>query len=426
MNFIADLQARGLLAQASDIDATAEYLAGGSRTAYCGFDPTADSLHIGSLVPLLALRRFQLAGHRPILLVGGATGLIGDPSWRSDERNLNTTEIVAQWVSSIRRQASAFLDMDGPNGALVVDNLEWTASISVLDFLRDVGKHFSVNAMIARDSVKSRLDRDGAGISFTEFAYMLLQGYDFLELSKRHECRLQIGGSDQWGNIISGIDLIRRDTGEQAFGVTLPLVTKADGTKFGKTAGGSVWLDPQKTSPYSFYQFWLNAADEDAARFLRLFTFIELSEIESLEHRAAEEPGARLAQHALAASVTELVHGTESLEASKRITAALFGGDVSSLTEDDLSQLALDGMESTTVAGGEVGLLSALTQAGLSKSNGAARQLVQSKAVAVNGEVVEDGAYSLSIENALHGRFHLLRRGKKSWHLLVLEAPETA
>ncbi|MCR9279272.1 MAG: tyrosine--tRNA ligase [Pseudomonadaceae bacterium] len=426
MNFIADLQARGLLAQASDIDATAEYLAGGSRTAYCGFDPTADSLHIGSLVPLLALRRLQLAGHRPILLVGGATGLIGDPSGRSDERNLNTSEVVAGWVASIQRQASALLDMDGPNGALVVDNLEWTAGISVLDFLRDIGKHFSVNSMIARDSVKSRLDREGAGISFTEFAYMLLQGFDFLELSRRHDCRLQIGGSDQWGNIVSGVDLIRRSTGQQAFGLTLPLVTKADGTKFGKTAGGSVWLDPKKTSPYSFYQFWLNAADDDAGRFLRFFTFIDLPDIEAIEQRAAQEPGTRLAQHELAAAVTELVHGAEALEAAKRITAALFGGDISGLTEDDLNQLALDGLPSTTADTSEIGLLSALTQAGLSKSNGAARQLVQSKAVSVNGEAVVEAAHSLTVDNALYGRFHLLRRGKKSWHLLVLSALDSA
>lgn len=426
MNFIADLQARGLLAQASDLEATADYLAGGSRTAYCGFDPTAESLHIGNLVPLLALRRFQLAGHRPILLVGGATGLIGDPSGRSDERNLNDSGVVSEWVGSIRRQASALLDMDGPNGALVVDNLEWTANISVLDFLRDVGKHFSVNSMIARDSVKSRLDREGAGISFTEFAYMLLQGYDFLELYRRHDCLLQIGGSDQWGNIVSGVDLIRRATGAQAFGVTLPLVTKSDGTKFGKTAGGSVWLDPRKTSPYSFYQFWLNTADDDAARFLRLFTFMELTEIDAIEKQAADDPGARLAQHALAAAVTELVHGAQALEASKRITAALFGGDVSGLTRDDLSQLALDGMDSTEVAGDEVGLLSALTQAGLSKSNGAARQLVQSKAVSINGVAVDDAALSLSAANALYGRFHLLRRGKKSWHLVVLGSSKTA
>ena len=266
MNVLDDLEQRGLIAQVSDADGLREHLASGSRTLYCGFDPTADSLHIGNLVPLLTLRRFQLAGHRPVLLLGGATGLIGDPSGRDDERSLNSQEVVGSWLGRIHDQVDRFLDFEGEGGAKIVNNLDWTAGLDVISFLRDIGKHFSVNAMVQRDSVRSRLERDGEGISYTEFSYMLLQSMDYLQLAERMDCTLQIGGSDQWGNIVSGVDLIRRRLGRTAFALTLPLVTRADGAKFGKTAAGAVWLDAAKTSPYRFYQFWLNTPDADVIR----------------------------------------------------------------------------------------------------------------------------------------------------------------
>ncbi len=280
---IDDLKQRGLFAQASDEEGLARHLANGSRTLYCGFDPTAESLQIGNLVPLLTLRRFQAQGHRPILLLGGATGLIGDPSGRGDERNLNDSVVVETWVERIRAQVEPFLDFSGNAAAVMVNNLDWTKDLDVISFLRDVGKHFSVNAMIQRESVKSRLDRKGEGISYTEFSYMLLQANDYLELAKRHGCTVQIGGSDQWGNIVSGMDLVRRALGTSAYALTVPLITKADGTKFGKTAAGAVWLDPAHTSPYSFYQFWFNCADADVVKYLKVFTFLGLEEIAGYE-----------------------------------------------------------------------------------------------------------------------------------------------
>ena len=279
-NFLQELQDRGLIAQMTGGEAIVEHLNSGSRTLYCGFDPTADSLHIGSLVPLLMLKRFQLAGHKPIALVGGATGLIGDPSFKAQERKLNTPDVVASWVGKLKQQVSQFIEFDsGDNSAEVVNNLDWVGNMDVLTFLRDVGKHFSVNNMINKESVKQRIEREGEGISFTEFTYMLLQSYDFAELYQRNRCTLQIGGSDQWGNITGGIDLTRRLHGAQVFGLTMPLVTKADGTKFGKTETGTVWLDPARTSPYAFYQFWLNTADADAYKFLRYFTFLAVMDV---------------------------------------------------------------------------------------------------------------------------------------------------
>ena len=276
---VEDLRERGLIAQVSDEQGLARHLSEASRTLYCGFDPTADSLHIGNLAPLLLLRRFQLRGHRPILLLGGATGLIGDPSFRSDERPLSDRDLVASRVERFRRQAAPFLEFEGGAAAIVANNLDWTRELNVIDFLRDLGKHFSVNAMIQRDSVKSRLDRAGAGISYTEFSYMLLQANDYLELARRYGCSLQVGGSDQWGNIVSGVDLVRRHLGREAFALTVPLITRADGAKFGKTAAGAIWLDSARTSPYSFYQFWLNTADADAVRYLNTFSFLGLAEI---------------------------------------------------------------------------------------------------------------------------------------------------
>jgi tyrosyl-tRNA synthetase len=417
-NLIAELQWRGLIAQVSDLDGLAAHLESASRTLYCGFDPTADSLHIGSLVPLLALRRFQSYGHRPILLLGGATGLIGDPSFKDDERNLNDESVVEGWVNALQRQVEPFLDFDGNNGAIISNNLEWTAKLDVISFLRDIGKHFSVNTMIARESVRSRLERDDRGISYTEFSYMLLQGMDYLELAKRYDCSLQIGGSDQWGNIVSGLDLVRRDLGGEAYALTLPLVTKADGTKFGKTASGAIWLDPARTSPYTFYQFWLNAADADVPNFLRLFTFLDKNVIDELDEDMRQHPEQRNAQRRLAEEVTTLVHGSAALESAQRISAALFGGEVSGLKEEDLQQLMQDGLDSTVARSGD-GLLSVMAEAGLTKSTGEARKLVQSGGVRINSAVVNDPRLTLDFDTALYAKYLLLRRGKKVYHLFV-------
>lgn len=416
---IEELNERELIAQVSDMEALRQHLETGSRTLYCGFDPTADSLHIGNLVPLLTLRRFQLGGHRPILLLGGATGLIGDPSGRSDERNLNSGEVVAGWVERIRRQVEGFVDFSGGNGAVIVNNLDWTADLPVIAFLRDVGKHFSVNTMIQRESVKSRLDRDEAGISYTEFSYMLLQAMDYLELAERYGCSLQIGGSDQWGNIVSGMDLVRRKLKKEAFALTLPLVTKANGTKFGKTAAGAVWIDPDRTSPYSFYQFWLNTADADVVRFLQVFTFLPLERIAQLAEAAREAPERREAQQALAEEVTSLVHGDSSLESARRISRCLFQGDIRGLTEADLNQLQQDGIQCTVTREERPGLLAVLADAGLAPSRSAARKLLQGGGVSVNGVVQEHPEAELDWGQALFGRYFLVRRGKKNWHLLA-------
>ena len=416
---IEELKARGLLAQVSDEEGLAEHLDGGSRTVYCGFDPTADSLHIGNLVPLLTLRRFQAHGHRPILLLGGATGLIGDPSGRTDERSLNHADVVAGWVQKIRSQVEGLVSFEGNNAAIIENNLEWTEEMDVISFLRDIGKYFSVNAMIQRDSVRDRLERDDQGISYTEFSYMLLQAMDYAELAERHQCSVQIGGSDQWGNIVSGMDLVRRKLSKQAFALTVPLITKADGTKFGKTAAGAVWLDATRTSPYSFYQFWLNTADADVEHFLKIFTFLTVGEIEALMVEFRESPGQRLAQKALAEAVTRMLHGDEALESAQRITDALFSGSIEALTETDLLQLMQDGMDCTELAEPSVGLLSVLADSGLAPSRGQARKLVASGGVRINCVVAEDPEAELDFSDALHGRFYLLRRGKKNWHLLL-------
>jgi len=418
-SLLSDMRSRGLLAQCSDEDGLLEHLQGGSRTLYCGFDPTADSLHIGNLVPLLALRRFQLAGHRPIILVGGATGMIGDPSGKSAERNLTSAEVVADWTDRIRQQVSKFFDFNGQNGALVVNNYDWTVRLNVIDFLRDVGKHFSVNAMMARDSVKSRLDRDGEGISYTEFSYVVLQSMDFAELAREYGATLQVGGSDQWGNIVSGVDLIRRRFGSQAYAATFPLVTKADGTKFGKTAGGAIWLDAEKTSPYSFYQFWLNTADADVIPFLYQFTFLSDTAVAELADAVEHAPQTRAAQKALAGAITELVHGSTAVVAAERISQALFQGDLSQLTQPDLAQLALDGMDSTHIASSEPTLTDLLVSSGLAASKGAARKLVAGGGVKLNGVVQQQADSAALWDQALFGRYHLLRRGKKTWHMLV-------
>ena len=412
-----ELEWRGLVAQISNREGLAQYLAGGSRTLYCGFDPTADSLHIGSLVPLLLLRRFQLAGHRPILLLGGATGMIGDPSFKDDERSLNDAGTVSAWVESLQRQVEPFLEFEGNAAAMIVNNLDWTQNMDVISFLREIGKHFSVNAMIQRDSVRNRLERADQGISYTEFSYMLLQSMDFLKLAESHECQLQIGGQDQWGNIVSGVDLIRRHLSREAFALTHPLVTKADGTKFGKTAGGAVWIDPRKTSPYSFYQFWLNSADADVVNYLKFFTFLEQAEIASLQQQTDTAPEQRAAQKRLAAEITALVHGADAVASAQRISDALFGGELSALQFDDLQQLQLDGMDASVAQQGD-GLLSVMVEAGVAKSTGEARKLVQGGGVRLNGAPVQDPRLELDFANALYGEFFVLRKGKKVYHLV--------
>lgn len=417
---IPDLELRCLLAQISDREGLESHLQESGRSLYCGFDPTAPSLHIGSLVPLLTLRRFQLVGHRPIALVGGATGLIGDPSGRVDERGLNDVDIVHGWVERLSRQVARFIDLDGSYAAQVVDNLEWTSSLDALGFLRDIGKHFSVNTMMQRDSVKNRLGREGEGISYTEFSYALLQAYDFLELSRRYQCSIQVGGSDQWGNMVSGIDLIRRVDGQQAFVLTVPLITRSDGLKFGKTVDGSIWLDPDMTSPYRFYQFWLNTADKDVVSFLGYFTFLASSDIAAAATEVRDRPAERGAQRLLAREVTLLAHGQEALSSAERITAALFGGAVADLKSEDLEQLQLDGMESTLIENDE-GFLSVLVRAGLIKSRGAGRKLIDGKGLHINGELVTDSSQVLRRAHAFFGRYHLLRRGKKSWHMFFHE-----
>jgi len=406
------------VAQVSDEAGLKAHLAPCARVVYCGFDPTADSLQIGNLVPLLTLRRFQRAGHRPILLVGGATGLIGDPSDKTEERNLNLRDVVADWSMRVRGQAERFLDFDGETGAIVVNNLDWIGQLDVVTFLRDVGKHFSVNAMIQREFVKSRLEAKGSGISFAEFSYSILQAMDFKQLAQRYGCTVQIGGSDQWGNIVSGVDLVRRTLETKVFALTIPLATKADGTKFGKTGDGAVWLDGAKTSPYTFYQFLFNTSDRDVMSYLSQLTFLDIEEIEAVGKAVAENPGARDGQRLLAAEVTRLVHGEQGLASARRITDALFSGSVESLKEPDLEQLALDGIGCTTIKA-DAGLVAVMAETPLARSRTAARGLVQSAAVRVNGELTEDIERTLSPSNALFGRYHLIRRGKKSWHLVA-------
>ncbi|MDB6062143.1 MAG: tyrosine--tRNA ligase [Verrucomicrobiaceae bacterium] len=426
VDLLSDLHARGLVAQVTGDGALETHLRSGARTLYSGFDPTADSLHIGHLVPLLALRRFQLAGHRPIALVGGATGLIGDPSFKAQERKLSTPDIVAGWVDKLKAQVERFVDFDSSAaGALVVNNLDWMGQFSALDFLRDVGKHFSVNTMIHKESVRQRLDRDGEGISFTEFSYMLLQSYDFAELNRRHGCTLQIGGSDQWGNIVGGIDLSRRLNAEQVFGLTVPLVTKADGAKFGKTESGTIWLDPAKTSPYAFYQFWINTADADVYKFLRYFTFLDLSRIEEIEAADKLAAGRPEAQSILAADVTALVHGNEGLAAAQRITQALFSGELAALSGDDLLQLRLDGLPASSISRSQLAglpLTQLFSDCGLAASGKQVKDALSSRAAFLNGRVLSsednmNAAAGFAAENALHNRFFIVRLGKKKYHL---------
>ena len=412
---LEDLAWRGLLAQSTDEAALRRDLAAGPVTLYCGFDPTADSLHVGSLVPLFALRRFQLAGHRPIALAGGATGFIGDPTGRTAERVMMSPDVVARRVGHIRRQLELFLDFDdGPTGAVLVDNLEWTAPMSALEFLRDVGQHFSINAMLAKESVSARLE--AGGLTYTEFSYMLLQSYDFLELHRQYGCRLQIGGNDQWGNITAGLDLIRRVEGadRSVHALTLPLVTDASGAKIGKsTGGGNVWLDPALTSPYALYQYLLNVDDRDVGTYLRLLTFLPREAVEELDEATATRPQARAAQRALAQALTGLVHGEQELARVEAASAALFGaGTLEDLDEATLAA-ALAEAPSAVVDGDVPPVVDLLaTTLGLSKSE--ARRAVRDGGAYLNNRRVVDESAVPGEGDWLHGRFLVLRRGKRA------------
>ena len=413
MNLIEDLRWRGLLAQSTDEKALLEALKK-PMTLYVGFDPTAPSLHAGNLVVLLVLRRFQLAGHNPIALVGGATGLVGDPSGKNEERTLNSNEIVEAWVNRIRQQVSAFLDFDAPkNPAQVVNNLDWTSPLSAIEFLRDIGKHFSVNQMLSKDSVSARLE--GGGISYTEFSYQVLQSYDFLELYRRNNCTLQVGGSDQWGNIVAGLDLIRRVEQGSGHALTVPLLMKADGTKFGKTAGGSVWLDSEMTSPYAFFQFWLNSDDKDVINFLKVFSFKSHEEITALEKSHNENPGLREAHRSLARELTSLVHSEETTQRVEAAARALFGqGELSELDEATLAS-ALAELPRTTVSSKDeiptwVDLLAAT---GVVDSKSAARRIVKEGGAYLNNEKISGEDFRLSKSDFLCGKYAVLRKGKR-------------
>jgi tyrosyl-tRNA synthetase len=413
MNLLEDLRWRGLLAQSTDEAALLESLKK-PITLYGGFDPTAPSLHVGNLVVLLVLRRFQLAGHTPIALVGGATGLVGDPSGKNEERTLNSTEIVEGWVNRIRTQVSAFLDFsEARNKAIVVNNLDWTSPLSAIEFLRDIGKHFSVNQMLSKDSVSARLE--AGGISYTEFSYQVLQSYDFLELYRRNNCTLQLGGSDQWGNIVAGLDLIRRVEQGSGHALTVPLLTKADGTKFGKTAGGSVWLDPAMTSPYAFFQYWLNTDDKDVINFLKVFSFKSHEEITALEIAHRENPGLREAHRALARELTALVHSEATTDRVEAAAKALFGqGDLTELDEETLAG-ALAELPRTTVSKNEaiptwVDLLAAT---GVVDSKSAARRIVKEGGAYLNNEKISGEDFAPQKSDFLCGKYAVLRKGKR-------------
>ena len=421
-NLIDDLKWRGLIAQTTDEAELRESLKK-PTTLYIGFDPTAPSIHVGNLVVLLVLRRFQLAGHNPIPLVGGATGLVGDPSGKNEERTLNTTDIVEQWVARIRKQLEKFLDFDtSANPAVMANNLDWTAPLSAIDFLRDIGKHFSVNQMLAKEAVSSRLNKDG--ISYTEFSYQVLQAFDFLELYKRYNCTLQLGGSDQWGNITAGLDLIRRVEGGSGHAITIPLLTKADGTKFGKTAGGAVWLDPEMTSPYAFFQYWLNSDDADVINFTKVFSFKSREEIEALAVRHAENPGAREAHRELARELTSLVHSPVIAERVEVAARALFGqADLSELDEATLAS-AIAELPRVRISASEelptwVDLLAAT---GVVDSKSAARRIVKESGAYLNNEKVPSEDLRLEKSHFLCGKYALLRKGKRDLAAVELSA----
>lgn len=426
MSILDELNWRGLIADCTDTAALNEKLKT-PTTLYCGFDPTADSLHVGHLVPLLALRRFQNFGHHPIAVAGGATGSIGDPSGKSAERSLLTKEQIKANVEAVRPQLARLLDFEiKQNPARLVDNADWTAGISYLDFLRDVGKHFSVNQMVAKESVRARMEDREVGISYTEFSYMLLQAFDFYVLARDYGCELQIGGSDQWGNITAGIDLLRKKLGKQGYGLTLPLITKSDGTKFGKTAGGAVWLDPKKTSVYKFYQFWINTDDRDVIRYLKFFTFLSKEEVEQLEKQHTENPGARVAHKALAKSVTDLIHGETATQEAIRASEILFGGTLEGIAESTFNEIVGEvptkGIEKAKLDGAGIPLVELLVHAGLSQSKGQARKDIEGGGVNINNVRETNIARAVTANDLLFGKHLLLRKGKKNYVVVTVTA----
>lgn len=417
---LTDLEERGLLHQCTNLPGLSEHLKG-PRRVYAGFDPTKDSLTIGNLVSILLLRRFQLAGHTPVVVMGGGTGLIGDPSGKDAERQLMTRELIAQNVTGQRKIFEKLLSFEGESAAQLVNNADWIEKLSFVDVLRDVGKHFSVNTMIQRDSVKTRLTERDHGISYTEFSYMILQAYDFAYLLEHHEVTLELGGSDQWGNIVAGVDLTRRQHQKEVFGLTTPLITKRDGGKFGKTESGAIWLTPERTSSYAFYQFWVNVADDDLPTFLRVFSFKPRTEIESLLAEHEKEPSARKGQRALADELTELLHGAAGLSEAKQASEALFSGDVSQLSSQ-LIEEAFSGAPQSEMARSRlqdgIEAVELLVEAGVVKSKREARQFLDSGAMSVNGERIS-AEFRLSASQLLHERLVLVRRGKKTWHMIT-------
>ncbi|PAD86770.1 tyrosine--tRNA ligase [Niallia circulans] len=416
MNLLEDLQWRGIIYQQTDEAGLKEQLEKEMTSLYCGVDPTADSMHIGHLLPFLTLRRFQNAGHRPIVLVGGATGLIGDPSGKSEERKLQTLDVIGYNVKCLQGQLERIFDFEGTNAAIMVNNYDWAGKMDIVTFLRDYGKHIGINYMLAKDTIANRLE---TGISFTEFTYTILQALDFLHLYEHHDCKLQIGGSDQWGNITTGLELIRKNMSEgaKAFGLTIPLVTKADGTKFGKTESGAIWLDPEKTTPYEFYQFWINTADADVIKYLKFFTFLSKEEIEELDKSVQEEAHLRKAQKTLAEEMTKLIHGEAALEQAQKITAALFSGDIKNLTAEEIKQGFKD-VPTYEHTEGEALLVDILVAAGIVSSKRQAREDITNGAVYINGERKQELDYALTEEDRIEGQFTVIRRGKKKYYLI--------
>lgn len=416
MDILDDLAFRGYIFQMTDEDALRKRLAEGPITLYCGFDPTADSLHVGSLVPMMGLRRFQDAGHKPIALVGGGTGLIGDPSGKKEERTLNTDETVRAYTESQRKQLEKYLDFETQvNPARMVSNYTWLSELSAIELLRDVGKHFSMGYMLAKESVSSRLE---TGISFTEFSYMVLQAYDFAELNRQYGCELQIGGSDQWGNITAGIELVRRSMEKTVYGLTFPLLEKSDGTKFGKTESGTIWLDPKKTSPYQFYQFWINTDDRDVVKFLKLFTFLTPEQITDLEKEVTENPGQRTAQRVLAEEVTTFIHGQVAKDRAVHISEALFYGKLDDLSGEEIEDGFSDVPSHTLQDVGEIGLIDLLVEANIASSKRQAREDVKNGAIYINGDRCEEMDRVLKPADGLAGKYLVMRRGKRKYTLV--------
>lgn len=425
MSIFEDLQWRGLFSDCTDVEGLTKRLATGPITLYCGFDPTADSLHVGNLVPLLALRRFQNFGHHPIAVAGGATGSIGDPSGKTQERQLLTPETLGKNIASVKVQLAKLLDFESAtHPARLVDNASWTAPVSFIDFLRDIGKHFSVNMMVAKESVRARMEDRETGISYTEFSYMLLQAFDFYHLRKEVNCELQIGGSDQWGNITAGTDLCRKKLGATCFGLTLPLITNADGSKFGKTVAGAIWLDPNRTSVYRFYQFWIRTDDRDVVRYLKYFTFLSLSEIQDLEKQHLERPEARVAHKALAKAVTDLIHGECATQEAVRASDILFGGGLEGISEatfqDIVGEVPTKALDGAALSGSGMSLIDLLVHAGLASSKGQARKDIEGGGIYLNNVRAQDVSKTVNAGDLLFEKHVLLRKGKRNYTCVSL------